>query len=194
VAFLEQFSDEEKNMIVSLPYRAGIWIGSVDETGSTVSDLHERVSLRDTIEKKASGLFESAFVHEVMVELKRRDVEWDKWQGQVGDILADCKSAVKIVETKMTEHDTNAYKRNMMQIATSVALAFREFDEKAGFFKKLGVYTRIGIDKILGGIKGESYSSEQLLNISLAEDLALAKLAKALDFNQNIVFPEKAEK
>ncbi len=191
MAFLESFSAEEKTLLVSLPYRVGIWVSNADKTGNALSSIHERDELHKIIAKKAAGLFESAFVHEIMSELKLREADWPKWQGQIGDIEADCRTAVTVVSAKLIEHDAKGYKENIMQIATTVALSFREFDVQTSFCKKITTHLGIAFDKFMGGFKGESYVSSSLLNISVAEDMALSKLAKALQFESNIVLPDK---
>lgn len=180
MAFLEELSKEEQMLLVSLPYRAGIWVSRADDDGGLSSRHAEQEALERIIRKKSAGMFESAFVHEIMVETFDRKDDWKKWAEDIDDIETDCIKAAQILAKKMSRHDQDAYRQNVMHIATEVAKAFREFGQKEALPVKIWAFIRIRIDKIIGLFTGQRYESETLLNISYEEDIVLAKLSKAL--------------
>lgn len=180
MAFLEKFSDEEKSLLASLPYRAGLWVSTVDEEGGDYAAAKERAALEDIITKKAEGMFESAFVHEVMVETFAQKENWKSWGEHLENVPDECRKAVGIIQDKLAPNEVDAYRHNIMTISSRVAAAFREFDEKAAIPVKIWTSIKLGIDKIIGLFRGESYESEALLNVSYEEDTALARLSEAL--------------
>jgi len=185
MAFLEQFSDEEKKLLVSLPYRAGIWISTVDRSGGAESKKAELEALEKIMDEKARGMFESALVHEVMAEACTHKSDWPEWAQETRSITADCERAVAVIAQKLSAHDVEAYRSNLMHISVSVARAFREFNINASFFAQLVAAARIFLDKLVGKAVGQVYESESLLNISFEEDVALAGLSKALGLSGN---------
>lgn len=180
MAFLEELSEEEQLLLISLPYRAGIWVSRADDDGGLSARHAEKEALEKIIHEKSSGMFESAFVHEIMVETVARKDEWEKWADNIDDIETDCIKAAQILGKKMSRRDQDAYRQNIMYIATEVARAFREFGQKEAIPVKIWAFVRIRIDKIIGLFTGQRYESETLLNISYEEDIVLAKLSKAL--------------
>lgn len=185
MAFLEQFSNEEKDLLVSLPYRVGVWLSNVDDTGGAKADFEEISELENIIERKSKGMFESAFVHEIMVETNGRQAEWRQWNKDLDNVLEQCGQAVAVISSKLEEKDLDAYRANIMAIALDVAKAFREFDDGASIFSKIFLQIRLffeGVLKIVsrGKGRGADYDMQTLYNISYEEDIALTKLSEAL--------------
>jgi hypothetical protein len=180
MAFLEKFTDEHQDLLVSLPYRAGLWVSCADDEGGNEAHEAEKEALAEIIKKKSAGMFESAFIHEVMAETYTRKDDWRVWGSQIESTEEDCKKAMKIMANTLSKRDLDAYKANIMFIATEVAVAFREFGAKEAIPVKLWTMFKINIDKILGAFTGKKFESESLLNISYEEDLVLAKLSEAL--------------
>lgn len=180
MAFLEKFSAAERALLVSLPYRAGVWISRIDRSGGSDASDMEMHALERIIDKKAASMFESAFVHEVMVELCAHKSEWPQWSGSNADVAADCRAAVKIIREKLTPHDVEGYCRNILFIGVEVAKAFREFDLNAPLSVRLGALMNSLMDKLSGLAHGPEHDSGSLLNISYEEDVALSGLSRAL--------------
>ncbi len=181
MAFLEQFSDEERELLISLPYRAGLWVSSVDDTGGAKADYEELDELESIVVEKASGMFESAFVHEVMAETCTRQQDWKKWAEGLDAVPNDCKKAIAIISGKLAEKDIDAFRANVMSISLSVAKAFREFDDGASMPVKLFTQIRLFLEAVMRFLKRDkSYDTESVLNISYEEDVALSMLSKAL--------------
>lgn len=181
MAFLEKFSDDEREFLVALPYRAGVWMSRADGTGGLEADAAELEALESIIDKKAAGMFESAFVHEVMAEVCSGKENWARWAKHADNIPADCRKAVTMMEGRLGKHDLDGYRENVMYIAVEIAKAFREIDLKSpspslSFMDRIKLF----LDSIAGKPKGEKYEAERLLNISYNEDRALAALSESL--------------
>lgn len=180
MAFLEQFSKAERDVLVMLPYRAGLWISSSDHTGGRQSYEAEENALAETINGLVHGMFESAFVHEIMAETFLRKDEWRGWGMDIPGIPAECKQAVMMIQGRLPQRDVDAYKRILMQIGVEVATAFREYHSHEPFSYRIFRWIGTAIDRVLGAVQGDRQGSEDLLNISYEEDRALNDLSIAL--------------
>lgn len=180
MGFLKEFSKDERVMLASLPYRVGLWVSSSDGTGGRDSDQQEEIALERAITSIAQGMFESAFVHEVIAETFLGRQDWSSWSANVETVPADCVAAVKFMQGRLSQRDIDAYRHILMQVGLEVARAFSEYDQNEPFVNKIFRWISIGVDRLFGIMHGEKYVSEDLLNISYEEDLALNELAKAL--------------
>jgi hypothetical protein len=180
MAFLENFSQAERDLLVSLPYRAGLWVSASDASGGHAADQKELDALERTIARIAHGMFESAFVHEVMAETFLRKAEWPGWAENTKTVLDDCQAVIKIINNHLPPRDADAYRHILMQIGLEVARAFREYTTNAPFAARFFRGISVMIDRLFGIVQGEKFVSETVLNVSYEEDLALNALAKAL--------------
>src|SRR5262245_12420411 len=114
MAFLEKFSDEERELLVSLPYRAGLWISTSDHTGGGYAGDKEFSALSEVIREKASGMFESAFVHEIMADVHNCRGDWEKWAADIERVPDECRRAVELISKKLSSRDLDAYRHNIM--------------------------------------------------------------------------------
>ncbi len=195
MAFLEQFSAEEKDMLVSLPYRAGLWVSSADKTGSPDAEDREIATLEKIITDMGKGMFDSAFAHEVMAETFARRGDWKSWTTGLETVPDTCTKAVAVISGKLGDHDLDGYRQNIMNIGMAVAQAFREFDYNTPFPLRAFTYTKLAIDRLIGKLTGQEYESNDILNVSYDEDVALAKLAKSLGIEaQSVEDGDGAEK
>jgi len=180
MAFLKEFSKEDRDLLVALPYRVGLWVSNSDNTGGGEADDKEVEALRKTITDITQGMMESAFVHEVMGETFLRNNEWSGWGANMASLPEECSRAVMLIQGKIPQRDVDAYKRILMHIGVEVARAFREYDSHEPIISRIIRWISIGIDRILGTIQGDKFVASDLLNISYEEDRALNALAQAL--------------
>lgn len=166
-------------MIVSLPYKAGVWISAADKTETKAAEK-ELAALEHIIDRHAQGMFESAFVHEVMVETCTRKQEWPAWASQTGRVPEDCNRVVAALSEKLGARDMEAYRRSVMTVAVEVARTFREFDFSEPWPVRLGAGLRRFMDRLAGLAHRGGYDMRDWRSVSFAEDIALDKLSKAL--------------
>ena len=184
MAFLEKFSEDDRLRIITLPYRIGLWVSAQDETGGIQSNFAEKIAIHEIIEKKStqtSGMFGSAFVHEVMSDLYLRREEWASWDIDEDALLDDMMQMIKIISQTLSPKDAQEYAQSALRIGRHVALAYREFDHKASFGEYMGAKFRISIDKVISLFTKQQYESDKLLNISIEEDRALTQLSETID-------------
>ncbi len=177
--FLEALSKDEQTLIVSLPYRAGLWVSLADEKGEGAAHAHELKTIDKVITKLSEGMFASAFVHEVMVETHARRDQWAAWGLQVGTVPDEARQAVNILIEKVLPPDAEAYVQTIMNIAYETAYAFREYDRSASIPIRIWVGLQLLWEALIRTVH-QDYRLESVANISLAEDEAIALLAEAL--------------
>jgi hypothetical protein len=180
MAFLEKFSPEERTLLIRLPYRAGLWISQADDRGNPGAANDESQVLEAIIASQVSGMFHSAFAHEVMAELWAGKADWHKWDEDLSTLLADAGEAVRMINLKLARHDLDAYRATIMYIATEVAKAFREDAVPPTMFTAVSGRFRLWKGRIGTALRNEPYDPIAILNISPIEDKALTDLAQAL--------------
>lgn len=177
--FLEALSEEEKILIVSLPYRAGLWVSLADEKGAGAARVHELKTIEKVIARLSEGMFASAFVHEVLAETHARRDQRPAWGAQVEGVPDEARRAVHILIDKVLPPDAEAYVQTIMNIAYETAYAFREYDRAASIPIRLWVTLQLLWEAFIR-TANKDYRLESVANISLAEDEAIAVLAEAL--------------
>lgn len=177
--FLEALSEDEKTLIVSLPYRAGLWVSLADEKGAGAARAHELKTIEKVIAKLSEGMFASAFVHEVLAETHARRGHWASWGLQVGTVPEEARQAVHILIDKALPPDAEAYVQTIMNIAYETAYAFREYDRSVSIPIRIWVGLKLLWEAFIR-TANKDYRVESVANISLAEDEAIALLAEAL--------------
>jgi len=122
----------------------------------------------------------------VISETVKSQDSWEKWENNIGDIAGDCRRAVEILEKTVDEKEVSAFKQHIMEIAESVALAFREVGELS-FFENLKMKLEFMRFEYLARKEGVSCKSfGEFLNVSKDERKALEMLARALNINYAI--------
>jgi len=179
MAFLEQFNEEQRDMIVSLPYRAGLWLSASDDCGGTEADYEELSALEDIIENKAAMDHPSALVSEVMNDAMRDQSRWKKWAKDLDTVERDCATVNAILLEKLSEQDVEHYRQAVITITSEVAKAYREIDQDASFWVKVIVRARLCFDAVRKAF-GQGPEIERYLNISYSEEVAMSRLAAAL--------------
>ena len=182
MSFLDEISVDQRKLIVSLPFRVGLYISQSDETGGDESDDLEMEALDSIVTAYAQEVFGAETVQYVISETVARKGEWSGWSDDLDSIQSECYRAIDILADVVDDKEVTAFKRHLIEIGESVALAFREYGENTPFFDKMRMY--------LYYLKGKRHAKrfnynykqwEQFINISLDERKALERVASALN-------------
>ncbi len=183
----------EKDLIIKLPYRVGVWVSESDDVGGEEADVQEIQTLKALIVAYVEDFLKTEFVQLVMEQTVSHRNEWDSWAMNVETVPEECKQVVEFLDGKLSEKELVAFKNNILEIGYSVAMAYREFDDEAGLGEKFRVYLALMIDRLRAVITKEAVqSSVEALNISAAEQEALDKIKSSL-FLDNVIEPEVIE-
>jgi hypothetical protein len=183
---LNDFLPEHRSLIVALPYRVGLWISQVDNTGGDEAKAKELGALSNIIHGFAHDVFGSEFVQHVMTETLARKGEWEAWGEDFERIPKECAQAVEIMKAHVDQKEIKAYAARLMEIAEAVALAFREYENMEKFSDKLEVYIAYWRAKLKSTIKKRPLKSfDQFLSVSAMERRALMRIAGALNIEDS---------
>ena len=180
MSFLDDLPSDQRELIISLPYRVGVWVSHADDVGGKKADEEEKTALANILHGFTTDVFGSEVVQYVMAETIAHNAEWEKWSKNMSSFAKDCQHAIDVLKESVDEKEVSAFKQRLLEIAEAVALAFREYDN-LGFLSKLYVYLMYYKERYQAARKHRSFKTlDQYLNISLKERRALYSLANTL--------------
>lgn len=181
MAYLDHFTLEQRDLLIRLPYRAGLWISSSDTTGGDESDAVERQALASIVRGFTEDFLKSEFVEEIMRASVDHIDEWDQWAGQPENIPDEVRRGIEISALYIDYKQIHALKQSLYDVAMTVAMAYREFDAAAPFAAQMRIYSKYWIEYARSYVKKtQPPTMDRYLNISAAEHKALDALNAAL--------------
>lgn len=183
---LNKLTAQEKMLVVSLPYRAGLWVSAADETGGEEAHEKELTALSNIVQGFSAMVFGSELLQYIMDETTKHKDKWPQWEQDIENVPEECKQALEALRAHVDEKDVKAYAQRLVEIGEAVALAFREYEDQR-FSVKLQIYLSYIVTLLKSKIsKSPAKSFEQFLNISMNERKALSRLAQALGTQYSI--------
>lgn len=176
---LHDMTPQERELIISLPYRVGIWMSHMDDEEGGKDDRNERQAMMSIINGIAQSIEVPAFVREIMKEVVAGKDRWQDWEQNAMDIIPDAERAADFLKQDISAKDRRNYKRLLLKIAGSVAGAHGEFGE---FDKKKGMIERV---RDWLSERGKKKQAIDFMNISPSEDAAIKKLMAALRLDED---------
>lgn len=174
---LAEFSNEERQLLVSCPYRVGMWISNADDIeGSSRDDRRERQALSLAIERLAKNHRKMPFAASVMQTLEKSKSNWSGWAANSveEDVLRDLEIALTACKRSGSKRDLSEYKHAVWQIAMIIAQAY---DEDHDPDNEMHVNNFI---EWIAGMTTKPKLKKRPDNISQAEKRALKKLQAVL--------------
>ncbi len=181
MAYLDHFNAEQRDLLIKLPYRAGLWISASDTTGGDESEAAERQALAAIVRGFTEDFLKSEFVEEIMRATVQRVDEWDQWAGAPENVPDEVRRGIEIAALYIDHKQIHALKQSLNDVAMTVAMAYREFDETTPFAAQMRIYSKYWIECARSYMKKtQPPIMDQYLNISAAEHKALDVLNAAL--------------
>ena len=137
---LEALAPTQKDLIVALPYRVGLWVSKSDLTGGAESSAQELQALSNILHAFSEDVFGSALVQHVMHETLARKDLWPAWAVDLESVPRECAAAYEALREHFEEKEVKVYALRLMEIAEAVALAFREAPQAGGAGAMASVY------------------------------------------------------
>ncbi|HOO82767.1 MAG TPA: hypothetical protein PK513_09715 [Alphaproteobacteria bacterium] len=186
MSVLDQLSAQQRTLIVSLPYRAGLWVSYSDDEGGEEAHQKELTALANLIDGFSQQVFGSELLQYIMCETLKRKDEWVNWSGDLEKIPGECAEALQVLSAHVDEKDVKVYAMRLMELGEAVAVAFREHDKPSGA-EKFKLFLAYALTVLKARLKKKPVKSfEQFLNISTDERRALDRLASALKVDYSI--------
>ncbi|MGH1457046.1 MAG: hypothetical protein ACRBDI_09715 [Alphaproteobacteria bacterium] len=170
---LSDFSEQDVELIVSLPYRVGLNVSYADDEDGEQDDEREMAALEaclTAVVHKSEGL-----TKEVAEKTLAMNDKWESWGQGVFNIEPLCEQASAAVLRVAGKDVAKDYVKMVLEVASAVAQAYGEFgeeEEPKGFFGK-------AMTRIISGY-GSSDEPNHPMNISAAEDSAISRISAAL--------------
>jgi hypothetical protein len=180
MTFLDQLSFDQKEMLISLPYRVGLWIGRSDMTGGDKAEEKELNALSSIIRGFAEEIFGSENMQHIISGTMARKEQWPVWAKDINSVPEDCRMAVEVMAQHTDAKDVRVFRNHLMEIGEAVALAFHENMLPDSFLGKAKIYLNYYFSGFKKGPKGRKRSFDEYLRISPVERKALNMLAKSL--------------
>ncbi len=189
----EKFSGEQRDLLVALPYRVGLWLSKCDDSGGHDATDAEVKALEIIIRSYAEDFCKSEFVEDIMRETLARKNDWERWRENTDNVPRECSQAVDMLAEKIERKHIAYFKHDLMDIANSVATAHGEFEEGAmNFSDKMWILSRYVCGRIKGAFTKQPFSGmDELLRISRKEDAALKTLTAALRIDKIEGLPDR---
>lgn len=186
MSILDEFTSDEQQLIIRLPFRVGMWISQSDTTGGGDADDREREALNTIVAAYAEDYLKSEFVQRLMEQTLQQRDQWSTWTKNIENLPAECEQAMTLLATRVPLKEVETFKRNLLDIGLAVAMAYRESDHVEGAEGALGnlIYSMKEFFKILLGGFRTATADE---NISVAEHKALVRLATTMGINSGIL-------
>lgn len=183
---LQKLSHDQRTLIISLPYRVGLWVSVSDDLGGEEASEKELTALNNLLIGFSQQVFGSEMLQYIMDETVSKKAQWDEWSNNTDAVPEECQKALDVLREHVDEKDVKAYSMRLMEIAEAVALAFREY-EQDDFSNKLRIYGSYILNKMRAKMRKQPTKSfDQYLSISINERKALNALASAMDTQFNI--------
>jgi hypothetical protein len=129
MAGLSDLTPEERELVVSVPYRVGSWISVCDDNEKTnFDDKRERQALQLAVGRMAKAHRKMPFAAAIMREIEGNRSQWTVWDNNIAEnnVLQDTEKAIGICRAKFSKKEVSQYKQAVWNTAIIVAQAFGE--------------------------------------------------------------------
>lgn len=165
----------QRDMLVRLPYRIGLWVSQSDSEGGSEAEARELRALSSTLHGFAQEVFSSETAQRIITETIQARTQWPGWTERLQNVPEECRRAIDILKSHCSAKDVAAFSNLMMEIGEAVAASFRE--REAGVIERFQAYMVFAGPTAAGIRRRKSF--EEYMNISPNERKALKILSDA---------------
>lgn len=178
--FAELLPADEK-ILVSLPYRIGLFVSYADVTGGWDAQDQELHSLASILREFSEDLHKTDFTQKVLMDCILDRGQWPSWSKRIDTVPDEIGRTVSLLTPMLKDKDLTAFKAVLIDIAVAVAMAFKE-EENEG--QGADAARKGGVRNILTHLTGVQKTGDPLshINISANEKTAILRLTQALQY------------
>src|SRR5688572_231681 len=100
MSFLDSLTPDQRKIIVSLPYRVGLWVSDSDNSGGEEANANEVQALSNILHGFAEEMFGSETMQYIMSETLAKRDQWQEWSKDVAAVPSDCRLAIDVLKEK----------------------------------------------------------------------------------------------
>ena len=126
MSYFKDIPSEEINLLISLPYRVGIWISDADDLEKTQRDDRKEAVALDRVIKNVAG--QKSFAGAIMAEIDHNRLSWGDWKklANENNIIEDVVRAKKVVSQHLSKKEWTLYCKLLWHVGVVIAQAFGE--------------------------------------------------------------------
>lgn len=170
---LSQLTPRDEALLVSLPYRVGLFVSYADTTGGWDAQEQEMQSLTNILREFTEDYCKSEFAQKVLLETMRQRQNWPVWSQKIENVPREAQQIMSVLKPMFYEKQLSSFREVLIDIALSVAMAFREESEERQNKPSL-------VDGLLSLISRAPPDPLEHMNISAHEKTALLRLCQGL--------------
>ncbi len=180
---LSQLSIEDERTLISLPYRAGLYVSFADVTGGWEAQEKEIQSLTAILRQFSEDFFKTEFTQKILMETLAARIDWLEWSRHIEQLPSQVEKMMGVLAGLMEPDDLAGFSSVIIDIALAVAMAFQEqpIDGVKSTVPESPASLKDRIARMIGAKKADAPLSH--VNISPAEKSALLVLAKSLGYD-----------
>lgn len=177
-SFLDDFQDDDRAMIVSMPVRIGYWMSGIDDApGTERDDEKEELALERAVKAVFQKTGDNAFSNDVAEFSLSSRADWPVWKKTAATVLNDLPRVLSLVRATLPADAAKGYAKALYYVAVVVAQAASEEGGEDDLTREVmgsGLLNKI-IDRL--SVKTDASVPE---NVSAREKAALQKLMEVL--------------
>lgn len=176
---IAQLSKQDELILMSLPYRVGLYVSFSDTSGGFEAQEQEMQTLSNILREFAEDFCKSEFTQKVLMESLKQRSQWPSWSNNMEHVPEEARHITDLLEAHFDARGLRAFKEVMIDIAMAVAMAFQEGPVET---IKPSLWPKFGdmLAKMLG--KGPNHYTLSHMSISKNERNALKRLCAAIDY------------
>ncbi len=179
---LGNLSDRDKRILISLPYRVGMYVSQSDTSGGDEAQGREAQTLHNILVEIEQDFCKSEIMQKILIETVANKEQWSSWGRKLEDVPDECAHAADLLVGLVEQQsDLMSVKETLIDIGVAVAMAFRESGNTYPTESPLSEAIK-NVRNALGRYIPSLRVDERFmhLNISKAERAALIQLHNAL--------------
>lgn len=177
-----QLSPVDEKSLIALPYRIGLYVSFSDVTGGWEAQETEMKSLTSILQQFSQDFYKTEFTQKVLMDTLQARSNWPSWSKDIDAVPAEGVAMMKILKPLLMPDELHAFKTVLMDIAMTVAMAFREnAQQEDGGARPLPVVRDI-LSRMMH--MGPAVDPMDHINISDDEKSALRALFAAMDYQR----------
>lgn len=180
---LAALSPADRRLLMSLPYRVGLYVSFSDTSGGWEAQEAEIQSLTNILREYSEDYCHSELAQGVLMETLRDRAQWPSWSQGIETVPREAQEAVRLLERNFSDKEVHDFKEILIDIALSVAMAFREgaAEREPPPFSVFDSLRKTILRLVGGSGKRDPFAH---MNISASEKTALMRLCRGLGYQK----------
>jgi hypothetical protein len=124
---LNTLSDQDKKVLIALPYRVGLFVSHSDSDGGEEAEDREIQTLNNILIEIQQDFCKSEIMQKILIETVAHKDQWASWNKNIEDVPDECTHAADLLVGLVEQQgDLMSVKETLVDIGVAVAMAFRE--------------------------------------------------------------------